>query len=179
MLCDQAREGDLGVAWLYCDYLAQQEQTVINIMGAILKQLIGRSEIPKNIRQAFQEGRRPLLPDLVRMLGIVSATLSQTFICIDALDEFLPKDLPVLLGLLRDILRVSPKTRIFLTARPHVRETVQRIFTKTVVVPISPNQDDVRNYVEKRLDMDDEPEAMNKDLREDIIKMILDKMSDM
>jgi len=30
-----------------------------------------------------------------------------------------------------------------------------------------------------RLDRDDEPEAMNKDLRADIVKMILDKMSDM
>jgi len=33
--------------------------------------------------------------------------------------------------------------------------------------------------VETRLDRDDEQEAMNKDLRADIVKMILDKMSDM
>ena len=64
-LCDQARGNDLEVAWVYCDYLAQRDQAVINIMGAILKQLVDRREIPKNIREAFQEGRRPLLPDLV------------------------------------------------------------------------------------------------------------------
>ena len=30
-----------------------------------------------------------------------------------------------------------------------------------------------------KLDRDDEPEAMDKDLRADIVKVILDKMSDM
>ena len=92
-LCDQAREEDRVVAWLYCDYLAQQEQTLINIMGAILKQLVSRGEVPGDIREAFQEGRRPLLPDLMRMLRIAIASLSEVFICIDALDEFLPRNL--------------------------------------------------------------------------------------
>ena len=178
-LCDQAREEDLAVAWLYCDYLAQQEQTVINIMGAILKQLVRRREIPKDIREGFQEGRRPLLPDLVRMLRIAVASLPRVFICIDALDECLPKDLPELFESLRDIVRESPKTRIFLTGRPHVKETIQRYFPKAVAIPISSNQDDIRDYLEMRLDRDDEPEAMNNDLRADIVKMILDKMSDM
>ena len=171
--------GDLTVAWLYCDYPAQQEQTVINIMGAILKQLVSRREIPKDIREAFQVGRRPLLPNIVRMLRVAIASLSQVFICIDALDELLPKDLPELLESLRDIVRESPRTRIFLTGRPHIKETIQRYFIQVVVIPISPNQDDIRNYVETRLDRDDQPEAMNKDLREDIVKMILDRMSAM
>ena len=178
-LCDQAREDDLVVAWLYCDYTAQQEQTVIHIMGAILKQLVGRREIPKDIREAFQEGRRPLLPDLVRMLRIAIASLPQVFICIDGLDECLPRNHPELLESLRDIVQESSKSRIFLTGRPHVTETIQRYFTKVIVILISPNQDDIRYYVETRLDRDDQPEAMNKDLRADIVKMILDKMSDM
>ena len=167
------------VAWLYCDYLAQQEQTVINIMGAILKQLVSRREIPKDIREAFQEGRRPLLQDLVRMLRIAISSLPRVFICIDALDEFLPKSLLELLESLRDIVRDSPGTRVFFTGRPPVKETVQRYFTKAVTILITPNQDDVKNYVEMRLDKDDEPEAMSQDLRADIVKMILDKMSDM
>ena len=178
-MCDQAMEDDLVVASLYCDYLAQKEQTVINIMGVILKQLVGRREIPKDLREAFREGRRPLLPDMMRMLRIAIASLPRVFICIDALDEFLPRNLPELLGALRDIVRESPSARIFLTGRPHVKETVQRYFTEAVAIHISPNQDDIRNYVEMRLDRDDEPEAMNKDLRADIVKMILDEMSDM
>jgi len=177
-LCDQARTEDPAVAWLYCDYNAQQEQTVINIMGAILKRLFGRN-IPDDIRKAFQQGRRPLLPDLVRMLRIAISSLPQAFICIDALDECRPQDLPELLESLSDIVRDSPSARIFLTGRPHVIEAIQRYFTTVVAIPISPNQDDIRNYLEMRLDKDVEPEAMNKDLRAEIITTILEKMSNM
>ena len=177
-LCDQVREEDPVAAWLYCDYNAQQDQTVINMMGAILKRLVGR-EIPEDIRRAFKEGRRPLLADLMRLLRIAIASLPQVFICIDALDECLPKDLPELVELLRDIVREFPKTRIFLTGRPHVGEDIQRYFPKAVVIPISPDQDDIRNYVVMRLDRDIERAAMNDDLRAEIVKVILDKLSNM
>jgi len=177
-LCDQAREEDLAVAWLYCDYKAQQEQTLINLMGAILKRLVG-SEIPEDIRKAFKEGRRPLLADLMRMLRVAIAKLPQVFICIDALDECLPKDLPPILESLRDIVRESPGTRIFLTGRRHIDGTIQKYFVKVVVIPISPNKDDMRKYVEMRLDRDEVPEAMDNSLRAEIVGVILDKMSNM
>ena len=155
------------------------------MVGAILKQLVSRGDIPGNVRRAFQEGknvvggRRLLLADLMPMLKIVISSLSQVFICLDALDECLPKNLPALLESLREIIRECPRTRIFLTGRPHVKENIQRYFTKAVVIPINPNTDDVRNYLEMRLDKDDDPEAMDNDLRADIVKIILEKMSDM
>ena len=166
------------VAWLYCDYNSQQEQTVVNMMGAILKRLVDR-EIPKDIRRAFQEGRRPLLPDLVRMLKIAIASLPRVYICIDALDECLPKTLLELLELLRDIVRESPRVRIFLTGRTYVLEDIQRYFPKAIAIPISPHQDDIRNYVVAKLDRDDMLEAMNDSLRAEIVRTILDKMSNM
>jgi len=184
-LCDQAGDGDVAVTGLYCDFLAQQEQTVTNMIGAILKQLMGRRDIPKGVREAFQKGKREfggrglLLAEMMGMLRIALASLSQIFICIDALDECPPKHLPELLESLRDIVRESPKTRIFLTGRPHVEGVIQRYFTKAVVVPVSPNTDDIRNYLEMKLDRDADPEAMDNDLRADIVKVILDKMSDM
>ena len=183
-LYDQANEKDLAVACLYCDFLAQQEQTITNMMGAILKQLVGRGDIPNDVRQAFKKGkeaggRRPLLADLAKMLKIAIASLPPVFICIDALDEFLPKNLTELLESLRDIVLECPTTRIFLTGRPHAMEAIRKHFIKAVVVPISPNTDDIRNYLKMRLDRDDEPEAMDSDLREDIERTILGKMSDM
>ena len=154
-------------------------------MGAILKQLVGRGDIPEYLREAFQEakknfgGRRPILPDLMEMLKITIVSLPQVFICLDALDECLPKNIPELLESLRDIIRESPRTRLFFTGRPHLREDVQRYFSEAVVIPISPNPDDIRNYVEMKLDRDEEPEVMDDGLRADIVKTFLDKMSDM
>ena len=184
-LCDHAGDGDIAVAGLYCDFLSQQEQTITSIMGAILKQIVGRGDVPKDVREAFKKGKKEfggrglLLVNVMRMLRIVIASLARVFICIDALDECLPKHLPELLGSLRDIVRESPSTRIFLTGRPHIKEAIQRYFTKAVVIPISPNTGDIRNYMEMRLDMDEEPEAMDNNLREDIVRTIQDKMSDM
>ena len=184
-LCDQARKEDITVACMYCDFLAQQEQTIASMMGVILKQLVGGDDIPIYLREAFQEGQKEiggrglLLADLMPMLRKAIASLPQVFICIDALDECLPKNLPEFLESLRDIVQESPTTRIFLTGRPHVEGAIRRYFTKAVVIPVSPNADDIRNYVEMKLDRDDEPEAMDNDLREDIVKVILDKMSEM
>ena len=184
-LCDQAGDGDVAVAGLYCDFLAQQEQTITNMIGAILKQVTGRGDIPEDVREAFRKAKREfggrglLLADMMGMLRVALASLSQVFICIDALDECLPKHLPELLESLRDIVRESPRTRIFLTGRPHVEGVIQRYFTKAVVIPIRPNPDDIRNYLEMKMGRDDEPEAMDNDLRADIVKVILDKMSDM
>ena len=184
-LCDQTEEENIAVVAFYCDFLSQQEQTVNNIVGAILKQLVGRGGMTKDLREAFQKakkevgGRGPRLADLIRMLRTAIASLLRAFICIDALDECLPKCLPELLESLKDITRESPSTRIFLTGRPHVWDDIQRYFTKAVVIPISPNPDDIRNYVEKRLDRDAEPEAMSNDLRADIVRVILEKISDM
>ena len=183
-LCDEAKKEDIAVACLYYEFLTQQEQTITNTMGAILKQLVGRGGIPENVREAFQEGkkgivgRRLRLPDLMPMLKIAIASLPQVFICIDALDECLPKNLPELLHSLRDIVRESPRTRIFLTGRPHVKEVIRGHFGMAVVLPISPNTEDIKNYLEMRLSRDVEPEAMDKDLRADIVTSILDKMSD-
>ena len=184
-LCDQARGQDIAVACLYYDYLAQQEQTITNVMGVILKQLVGRGGIPEDMREAFREGknevggRRLLLAELMRMLKVAISSRSQVFICLDALDECLPKNLPVLLEALRETIRKCPRTKIFLTGRPHVKENIQRYFTKVVVIPIKPNTDDIKNYLEMRLDRDDEPEAMDDNLRADIVKIIPQKMSDM
>ena len=184
-LCDRAEEESIAVAGLYCDFLSHQEQTTTNIMGAILRQLVGRGEIANYLREAFQKsktefgGRGPLLADLIEMLRTTIASLPRVFICLDALDECLPKYMPELLESLRDIVRECPRTRIFLTGRPHIAEDVKRYFSKAVVIPVSPNPDDIRNYVEMRLDRDTEPEVMNKNLREDIVKVVLEKISDM
>ena len=185
-LCDQARNEDIAVVGLYCDFLSQQEQTIANIIGAVLKQLVvGRGGIPDHLREEFQKGQKEFggrglrLADLIAFLKIAIASLPQVFICLDALDECLPKYLPELLSSLKDIVQESPGTRIFLTGRPHVGEDIQRYFFRVVVIPINPNTDDIRNYVEMRLDMDAEPEAMSNDLRADIVRVILQNISDM
>ena len=183
-LCDQAGGKDIAVAGLYYDFLAQKEQTIIHVIGSILKQLVGGG-IPKYIREAFRKGkgeiggRGPQLVDLKAMLRAAIASLHQVFICIDALDECLPKHQPELLEWLRDIARESPTTRIFLTGRPHVKRDIQRYFPMAAVVHVSPNTNDIKDCLEMKFGRDAYPEAMNDNLRAAIVKIILEKASDM
>ena len=94
-LCNQAGEKDLAVAWLYCDYLAHQEQSATAMLGAILKQFVSIGEMPEDIRQSFRKrfsDRGLRLPDVVGMLKTTIALLPPVYICIDALDESTPEN---------------------------------------------------------------------------------------
>ena len=54
-LCDREGKEDIAVVGLYFDFLTQQEQTATNILGVILKQLVGRGGIPDYLREVFQK----------------------------------------------------------------------------------------------------------------------------
>ena len=184
-LCDRPSDETTAIARFYCDFRDQQQQTTTNIIGAILRQLVVRSGVLEDVRKAFQKaktevgGRGLRLPDKVQMLRQAVATLPQVFICIDALDECLPKHLLELLVSLKDILEESPTARIFLTGRPQAKGEVTRYFTTGVVIPISPKTDDIRRYLEKKLEMDTECDAMSDGLRADIMRIIPQRISGM
>ena len=184
-LCDQVGGKEIAVVGLYCDFLAQQEQSTANMLGAILKQLASRGGITKHIREAFQKAKKEFggpglrLPNLVEIMKKAVTALPRAFICIDALDECTPKHRRELLESLREIIRVSTNTRLFLTGRPHVRDEITKCFGKVVRIPISPTRDDIRSYIEMRLDSDTDPDVMDDELREDIMRVIPEKISDM
>ena len=184
-LCDEPGEEDIAIAALYCDFSDPQQQTTVNIMGAILKQLVARKEVLGHIQAAFQKakgnlgGRGNRLRDMVRMLKWAIAALPRVFICIDAVDECLPKNLPELLESLKDVLQESPTMRIFVTGRPHVEVEIVRYFATGVTVPISPSTHEIKRYLEKKLEMDTMRDAMPDALRADILRIVPERISEM
>ena len=155
------------------------------MLGAILKQLLERDGIPEPLRQVFRAekrgfgGRAAQLLDLVEILKKTIVSLPEVFICIDGLDECLPKNRRELLESLQDITRASPTTRIFLSGRPHIRDEVERYFTKVITVAVVPAIEDIERYLEMRLDRDPTPSAMNNNLRAEIMRVIPRKISQM
>ena len=184
-LCDEPCEEDIAITMFYYDFRDQQVQTPTNIIGAILKQLVVRGEVLEHVRKAFQKAKREVggrglrLPDMIQMLKQALAKLPRVFICIDALDECIPKHLLELLGSLKDILQELPRTRIYLTGRPQVGGEIKRHFTNCVAIPISPKTQDVRRYLEKKLEMDPQRVAMSDSLRRDIMRIIPERISEM
>ena len=185
-LCDQSRGQNTAVTCFYLDFAARKEQSVTSILGSLLRQVAGGMEkVPEEITQAFKEqkmaigGRGPRLADIVKMLQIITSSL-RTFVCIDALDECAAPHRVKLLNSLQQILEKSPRTRIFIIGRPHVRAEIEKRLTGRVIsMSVGPSKDDILEYLRLRLDEDETPDAMDESLEADILEKIPEKMSEM
>ena len=185
-LCDRCRGPNTTVTCFYLDFAARKEQSVASILGSLLRQVVGGMEkVPEEISGAFQNqktaigGRGPRLKDIVKMLQTITSSL-RTFVCIDALDECAAANRVKLLNSLHQILETSPRTRIFIIARPHVQAEVERRLAGRVTsVSVGPNKDDITEYLRLRLDEDETPDAMDESLRADILERIPENMSEM
>ena len=115
---------------------------------------------------------------MVDILKMAIASLPRIFICIDALDESTAKHRRELLESMREIVLVSPNVRVFLTGRPHIDAEIAQIFIKVARLSISPTAADIKSYLEMRLNGDTDPKAMNDELRADIMRIILEEVSE-
>jgi len=182
-LCDKTKEENTAVACFNVDFAAREEQSPTNILGSLLKQIVGGLEkIPDEIRETLQDykkvigGRRPRAPEIVEMLQTVTS-LRPTFICVDALDECVERHRPEVLDSLRQVLAKSPNTRIFLTGRRHIRGEIDRYLGgRAEILFMKPNYDDIVGYIQIRLSKDTYIEAMDGGLEAEIIKRITENI---
>ena len=185
-LGDRAEGQGVTVAGFYFDYATQKEQSPANMLGAVLKQVVsGLEEVPEEIVRAYEGrkqvmgGRAPQLVDIVKMLQN-TVSVKRTFICIDALDECMAGCRVKILDSLNRVLLSSPGTRMFVTGRPHIEAEVgKRLSGRGTAIRIAPQRHDIISYLHSRLDEDTAPDAMDCNLREDILKKISKDVSEM
>ena len=182
-LCDMVRERNIAVSCFYVDFAAREEQSPANILGSLLKQIVGKLEkIPDEISRMFQDnkevigGRGLRVSEIVKLLQAVT-DLQPTFICIDALDECVERYRPEVLDSLRQILEKSPNTRIFLTGRRHIVDEIDRhLGERTRTLSIKPKRDDIVGYIRMRLSQDTSLDWMGDGLEDEIIKSIAENI---
>ena len=182
-LCDMAGEQNIAVSCFYVDFAAREEQSPTNMLGSLLKQIVGGLEkIPDEISRMFQDhkkvigGRGLRVTEIVKMLQTVT-TLQPTFICIDALDECVEGYRPEILDSLLQILEGSPNTRIFLTGRRHIGGEIDRnLGERTTVLSIKPRVDDIVGYIRMRLNKDTSRDRIGSGLEDEIIKGITENI---
>jgi len=182
-LCDRAKEQNIAVACFYVDFAAREEQSPTNMLGSLLKQIVGGLErVPDEISRTFQDhkkvigGRGLRVPEIVKMLQDVTS-VQPTFICVDAVDECAERHRPEVLDSLRQILEKSPNVRIFLTGRRHIQGEIQsRLGASAATLSIKPNNDDIVGYIRMRLSKDTSLEAMDSSLEAEIIKRIAENI---
>ena len=184
-LCDTLDGGNIVVACVYCDFHADKEQSATSVLAALLKQLVaGVDPIREEIKSAFDrakkeaDGRALRLPEIRAMLTKSASLLLRGFICVDALDEFPANHRPELWDSLLHIVRECPNIRLFITGRPHIREEVRKYFPGCPdQPPITPTEEDIREYLTMRLKEDSELDAMDTELEADILRIIPEKIS--
>ena len=185
-LCNQAKDRNVAVACVYFNFAAQKEQSPTSALGAVLKHIVsGLKEIPEEIAQAYEDHKQSIdglgleLADVVEMLQ-VAASWRPTFICIDAIDECVPRDRVKVLDSLSKILQRSPGTRMFVTGRPHIESEVEkRLAGRVAALHIVPRRHDIICYLNHRLDEDAELDEMDYSLKADILKKIPEDISEM
>jgi len=178
-LCNEAVEGDPTVVCFYFDFAARNEQSPVNMLGSLLRQLVnGQEGITEVIACEFRKekmsigGRGLQASGILKMFQTITAT-RRTFICIDALDECMPEHRIVVLDSLGHILRGSPNTRIFMTGRPQVRSEVERkLDGMATFIMIRATEDGVHRFLSEKLKMDTIPDMMSGTLEGDIMKSI-------
>jgi len=187
-LCDQAYGHNIAVLSLYCDYQAQKDQSAVNMIGGLLRQVaLGPAGIVGEIQNAFDRSRQGggkglRLQEMLGLFVNIVGSLERVYICVDAMDELVPEHRSEFLRALRQITREAPNTRLFLTGRPHIRGELDNHLTKGVyTIHIVPDQGDIARYLSRK--MDDagarDPDLMTEDLKNDIMKTMLEKASGM
>ena len=176
----------MAITCFYFDFAARKEQSAISMLGSLLKQIVsGMERVPEEISRAFQEQKKaiggcgPQLADIVKMLQ-ATTSLQPTFMCIDALDECVGVQRFKVLDSLNQILEKSPRTRIFITGRPHIRPEIEkRIAGRAITLSVGPSKDDITTYLHARLAEDETPDAMDESLEAEILETIPENMSEM
>ena len=158
-LCEQARQNGAVSLFFYCNDRAKKDQSAVNIIGCLLRQLIvGAAEIPNGIRSAFNESgegcRKALrLSEMVKLFIKTIIPIERAYICIDAVEKLLPEERAKFLDALGQISRLAPNTRLFLTATPHIRGEIEKNFEDgaySKIVEI--DQGDIARDISQKID---------------------------
>ena len=183
-LLDHFEGENATVACLYCDFQDQERQTATSMIGALTKQIVNAlGTVPTEIEEAFERAEREVggrglhVSESLRLLRAALVPVKQTFICIDALDECPDKHVSQLLSSLHTISQALPGLQLFITGRPHIRSAVEEYLPGGAqVIPINPNGEDIKEYLEMELRRDLDSAAMSPALRADIMKRIPEKI---
>lgn len=145
--------GDRNVvtAYIYCDYRRQDEQTPINLIVSVAKQLLhGQAAIPEGILKKYQhhqdKGTRPSFEEVLEMTASSMTRLSGFYLIVDALDELsnsghVRQTLIGRLGTLQDLHHFNLLT----TSRDIPSLTLE--FHQPLCLDIRAGPEDIRRYV--------------------------------
>jgi ankyrin repeat domain-containing protein 50 len=153
-----AQDHDVGVVFVFFNY--KEPHSAGEILGSLLKQLVlQKTTISKGIRDAWETHKkrdtRPTILEFLTLLQNESKNFTKLFVVMDALDECpeTHENRDCRDKLLTDVRELGPVVRLLVTGRPHIKN-VTEIFPDAAHIRIRASDDDIRKYVNGRIDME-------------------------
>jgi hypothetical protein len=177
------------VACLYCDYRDDKNQTPVNMIGMLLKQVIARlnksgllpPDTISTLREHLNEQKSVNLGEACRLLGETVKQLRRFYVCIDVVEECNEEHRGDFIQALANISskRSQPSIIcIFFMARPHInwKDLMKRNpgLGSLDHIPLEAHLEDIRKYVSYKIDNDRNSNCMNDRLRSEILERIMD-----
>ncbi|KAK1469213.1 hypothetical protein CMEL01_00980 [Colletotrichum melonis] len=137
----------IGVAYVFCNFRRQHEQTIRDILASLLKQLChALPTIPGEVQHLYKIqtriNTRPSKMELVNLIQTVGSLFSKTFILIDALDEHQAPE-----GLLETISGIQKLSKMSLYATSRFIPSITRRFRDDQRLEIRASDGDVADYL--------------------------------
>jgi hypothetical protein len=137
----------VAVAFLYCSYAERHDQTIEQLLGSLIRQLLEQSVITNDILELYDsQNRSKTQLDLAKLsacLRSITASFTKIYIVIDALDECggADKTRSILLAQLQSLER---HVQLFFTSRPlEESESLHNAIQFKVIA----QDDDIRSYL--------------------------------
>jgi hypothetical protein len=148
-LLEIAQTSSCGVAFVYCNYKAREEQDASSLLAALLKQLVQSQvsaiEPVERLHQRHADrGTKPSLNEIYSALRDVLMHYPRVYIVVDALDECQDRARRQLLAKLRD-LEAGKDVRLMVTSRSI--PGIEDLFRKALRLEVQASREDVKRFV--------------------------------
>jgi hypothetical protein len=152
---ERSFEGEnVAITYIYCSYKEQRDQTVLNLIASLLKQLVQRNAVISekiiSLYNSHIKKQTPLmLEECSNLLKSEARRFSKVFMVIDALDEC-SESSGTRMSFLTEIQKLQPSIHLLVTSR--YIPPIDREFEKASHVEIRASDDDIRRYIESRIE---------------------------
>ncbi|KAL9096282.1 MAG: hypothetical protein Q9165_001279 [Trypethelium subeluteriae] len=171
---------DIGLAYMFCSYRAQIDQSVLNLLSTVLKQLVkSRPDIATSIIcMRNQRESKPSLDELMQVLAFTCSLYSTIYIIVDALDECTKQGgaRHQLIKRMRD-LQAHGNVRLLFTSR--CIPEVTKYFESDPQLEVRASEEDVRCFVVGQLPQLPPCIQKSEDLKNDVQTKIVEAVDGM
>jgi hypothetical protein len=175
---------DVGIAFIYCNYKEHDSQTLTNLLGSIVKQLVQKLDVvPDDVFALYtQHASQKTVPghgEFSKALQSLATSFSCRYIVIDALDECNATDSTRRL-LINELQCLGPHLRLLCTSRR--LGDIEEAFAASPSLEIRAVDKDVRTFLEAQISQDASLAAFcakNRSLQSTIVGKVIEKAKGM